>query len=53
MFSLTNFRNGFQHWSVLANLPPRWQFLSEVGYDVEESEDGLQQSISQLLFIVG
>ena len=36
----------------MANVPPRWQFLPEVGYDVEEPENGLQ-SISQLLFIVG
>ena len=43
---------GFQHLSVLANAPPLWQFLSEVGYDVKEPEDGLQ-SISQLLLIVG
>ena len=42
---------GFQHWSVLA-VPPLWQFLPEVGYDVEEPENGLQP-ISQLLFIVG
>ena len=43
---------GFQHWSVLANVPPLWQLLPEVGYDVEEPENGLQ-SISQLLLIVG
>ena len=36
----------------IGNVPPLWQFLSEVGYDVEEPKDSLQ-SISQLLFIVG
>ena len=43
---------GLERWSVLANVPPLWQLLLEVGYDVEEPENGLQ-SISQLLLIVG